>query len=260
MLPPTPEQFRGLARSSPWRWRALDFDLRRRPLHGPEHTVHAVVERGVGAEVWLAEGQHHSIGAARGVASRVAPDSGRHWTVELPFAWELPVALDEHGHVARRPSRPVTDDPMWKDYEFVAMLDPVELADGFPRGDGAPPAPDAVPPPALDVHRVEESPRFGRATWWAEVSPRDEYAPRCSCCPLLFGRVSDRIVAEEGGQSATERCPDLVHATRYLVALDVRTGVCVHVEHLDGDFAGRGFSLTIRSVDAATGTDSGAAQ
>jgi len=33
------------------------------------------------------------------------------------------------------------------------------------------------------------------------------------------------------------------------VALDVDTGVCLHVEHLDGDHVGRGFSVEIRSVD-----------
>ena len=38
-----------------------------------------------------------------------------------------------------------------------------------------------------------------------------------------------------------------------LVALDVATGVCVHVEHLDGDHTGRGFSMRIRSVDGVDG-------
>ena len=46
----------------------------------------------------------------------------------------------------------------------------------------------------------------------------------------------------------TER-PGLAYATAYLVGLDVETGVCVHVEHLDGDHAGRGFSLDVLGVD-----------
>jgi hypothetical protein len=246
---PTPELFRGLARSSPWRWRTLAFDLHRRPLHGPEHTVHALVERGVGVEVRLADGERHTQPAARRSGTWIGGDD-RQGVVDLPFAWELPAVLGADGFVVRRrPARDTTEDPMWQDYQFVAMLDPVELADGYPRRDGPPPGPDAVPPPALDVHRVDGSVRHGRATWWAEVSPREDYAPRCSCCPLLFGRVSDEIVGEEGGPSAVARCPDLVHTTRYLVALDLATGVCVHVEHLDGDLAGRGFSVTIRSVD-----------
>ena len=74
------------------------------------------------------------------------------------------------------------------------------------------------------MHRLDASLRYGRETWWAEVSPREEYSPRCSCCPLL-----------------------LDHTTASLVALDVESGVCVHVEHLGGDHAGRGFSMRIRS-------------
>ena len=138
----------------------------------------------------------------------------------------------------RRPAAATSEDPIWRDYQWVAMLDPVELADGIPRGraadPGSGPGPgpgvDADPPAALDVHRLDASVRHGRDTWWAEVAPREEYAPRCSCCPLLLDR-----------------------ATAFLVALDVETGVCVHVEHLDGDHTGRGFSLRIRSVDGVDG-------
>ena len=46
-----------------------------------------------------------------------------------------------------------------------------------------------------------------------------------------------------------DRTTELNYATRYLVAVDVVTGICVHVEHLDGDHAGRGFSVDIHSVD-----------
>jgi hypothetical protein len=66
---------------------------------------------------------------------------------------------------------------------------------------------------------------------------------------LLFGEVSDALVAEEGGPSAMARDPDQTYPTRYLVALDLATGVCVHVEHLDGDWVGRGFSVRITAVD-----------
>ena len=238
VLQPTPDLFRGLARSSPWRWRSLAFDLQRRPVHGPEHTVHATVERGVGLEVRLADGERHRDAAARIRAGWSEVGTGRHGILELPFAWELPVEVDAHGFVLRRPAAATSEDPIWRDYQWVAMLDPVELADGVARGrvpdsgvgggpdEGVGAGPDAVPPPALDVHRLDGSVRHGRDTWWAEVAPREEYAPRCSCCPLLLDR-----------------------ATAFLVALDVETGVCVHVEHLDGDHTGRGFSLRIRSVD-----------
>ena len=74
---PTPEMFRGLARSSPWRWRALTFDLHRRPLHGPEHTVHARLERGVALEVRLADDEPHRDPAVRNIAGLVHLGGGR---------------------------------------------------------------------------------------------------------------------------------------------------------------------------------------
>ncbi len=247
---PTPERFRGLARSSPWRWRVLAFDLHRRPLHGPAHTVHATVERGVGLHVTLADGEPRRPPAVRNVAGRVHPGgAGRGTpTVDLPYAWELPAEVDADGFVVRRPADRVSDDPMWQDYQWVAMLDPVELADGSLREPGPVWSADAAPPPALDVHRLDAAVRHGRETWWAEVSPLEGYSPRCSCCPLLFGRVSEDIEMASGGPTLRSRQADLAYATAYLVALDVETGICVHVEHLDGDHVGRGFSVDLRSV------------
>jgi hypothetical protein len=260
VLSPTPDRFRGLARSSPWRWRALAFDLHRRPVHGPDHTLHAVVERGIGIEVWLADGERRRALAARSTAAPARPvgGAGAPHTVELPYAWELPVPLGPDGFVQRRPGFPGTsDDPMWQDYEFVALLDPVELADGWPREPPPGWRPDAVRPPALDLHGLDASTRQGRATWWAEVSPTDDYSPRCSCCPLLFGRVSESLDTAGGRATAQGYDRDPAYASAYLVALDVQTGVCVHVEHLDGDHAGRGFSVDISSVDG--GVDGGTA-
>ena len=248
MRHPTPELFRGLARSSPWRWRALSFELHRRPLHGPDHVVLGRLVRGVGLEVRLPHGELQRHDAERGTIGSVGPGT-RSGTRVLPYAWELPVEVDAAGLVGTRPRGPMADDPMWQDYQFVAMLDPVELADGMPRGPGPDRDPDAVRPPALDVHRVDTSTRLGRETWWAEVSPRAEYDPRCSCCPLLFGRVSEEIEAAGGGRTLRGDRAGLVYATGYLVGLDVETGVCVHVEHLDGDHAGRGFSLDVLGVD-----------
>ena len=248
---PTPDRFRGLARSSPWRWRALTFDLQRRPVHGPEHTVHATVERGLGVEVRLADGERHENTATRSSVAWIETGTDRQGVRELPFAWELPVEVDADGFVLRRARVSTTsDDPMWQDYQWVAMLDPVELADGSLRDPVADRDPEAGPPPALDVHRLDASVRRGRETWWAEVTPRPEYSPRCSCCPLLFGRVSEELEALDGATTARDRQPGFTYASRYLVALDLGTGVCVHVEHLDGTHVGRGFSVEIRSVDA----------
>ena len=251
----TPDRFRGLARSSPWRWRALELDLHRRPLHGPAHTLTAAVERGVGVDVRLADGERHTQPAHRSSVAWIGSGSDRQRTSELPFAWELPVEVDADGFVVRRPPFPGTsDDPMWQDYQFVAMLDPVELADGFPRLPAPGWGPDDARPPALDLHHLEASPRQGRETWWAEVSPREDYAPRCECCPLLFGEVSEAPEAAAGGRTVHGRSPAAVHTSRYLVALDLATGVCVHVEHLDGEHVGRGFSVRIRSVIGSRGS------
>jgi hypothetical protein len=249
VLHPTPDRFRGLARSSPWRWRALAFDVHRRPLHGPEHTVLATVERGVGLEVRLADGERHRDAAMRSPA--VWFECGTEQGIRgLPFAWELPVEVDADGFVVHRTVR-TSDDPMWQDYQWVAMLDPVELADGVPRHPGAGSGPEVAPPPALVVHRLDAAVRHGRETWWAEVSPREGYTPRCSCCPLLFGRVSEAHDRDGGGPTMRARPVGFAYATSYLVALDVETGVCMHVEHLGGDHAGRGFSVDIRSVVTA---------
>ncbi|MEO6790964.1 MAG: hypothetical protein ABI187_08365, partial [Ornithinibacter sp.] len=249
MAQPTPDMFRGLARSSPWRWRALSFELHRRPLHGPDHTVVGRLVRGVGLEVALPDGERRDQGADRGSYGWVDTDSGDSGTSEMQYAWELPVEIGADGFVLRRPQRPTADDPMWQDYQFVAMLDPVELADGMPRDPRPDWDPDAPRPPALDLHRLDVTTRLGRTTWWAEVSPREDYDPRCGCCPLLFGRVSEDVEAQAGGPRLLEQQPDLTYATAYLVALDVQTGVCVHVEHLDGTFVGRGFSLDVLGVD-----------
>ncbi|HET6968802.1 MAG TPA: hypothetical protein VFI44_11010 [Ornithinibacter sp.] len=253
MRHPTPEMLRGLARSSPWRWRALSFELHRRPLHGPDHVVLGRLVRGVGLEVRLASGERHWQEATRG-GSWWRSEDGRSGTSEPTWRWEVPVEVDGDGFVVRRPADPLADDPMWQDYQFVAMLDPVELADGIPRHPGPHWRPDAVRPPALDVVRLDTTTRLGRETWWAEVSPREDYAPRCSCCPLLVGRVSTDLMVQGGGAAAFGEGPLPVLATAYLVALDVQTGVCVHVEHLDGDHVGRGFSLDVLGVDDETTT------
>ena len=256
MPSPTPDRFRGLARSSPWRWRALTFDLHRRPLHGPDHTVTALVERGVGLDVRLADGERRRDPARRNIVGMsylgdvIAGQTPWSCRTRGRFRWRSTGTVSSCGGP---PSRATSDDPIWQDYQFVAMLDPVELADGQwrygPPDSHVDAVPDAVLPPALDVHRLDATVRSGRQTWWAEVSPREEYEPRCSCCPLLFGRVSESLEAAAGGPTALDRDPDLVYASAYLVALDVQTGVCVHLEHLDGDHAGRGFSVDIHSMD-----------
>ncbi|WP_392541926.1 hypothetical protein [Oryzobacter telluris] len=246
----TENSFRALARSSPWRWRALSFDLHRRPLHGPEHAVRATVVRPDRVVVIGADGRLHDTTYPRQTVTRMYLGAGSRpsATVELPYASEVEVDLDADGLVAVRPHEPMGGDPMWRDYEFVAMLDPVELADASPPEDGSW-AVGTPRPQAVLLHRLDTGRRHGRDTWWAEVSARYGYEPRCSCCPLLFGRASTDLEAVERGATPGPPPESGVYLDRHLVGLDVATGVCVHVEHLDGDFVGRGFSVDIRGVD-----------
>ena len=128
-------------------------------------------------------------------------------------------------------------DPMWQDYRWVAQLRPLELADGLDP-DTRLPAPGA----ALEVDAVREVEHAGRPAWEATVVPTGSYEPRCGCCPLLRSR---RIDEWEWG-SVDEA---VVYPTAHLVRLDVRTGVCVWAEALDGTFAGDTHDLRIEAVD-----------
>ncbi|MGY1830003.1 hypothetical protein ACI8AA_06170 [Geodermatophilus sp. SYSU D01180] len=128
------------------------------------------------------------------------------------------------------------DDPMWQDYRWVAELRPRELADGLDPDTGAPAG------PALTVDGLREVEHAGRPAWEALVAPTDRYEPRCGCCPLLRSR---RVDEPEWGS-----VPDGVeYPTTHLVRLDVRTGVCVWAEALDGTFAGETHDLRIEAVD-----------
>jgi hypothetical protein len=140
------------------------------------------------------------------------------------------------GLVRRRPSDWDVDydDPMFQDYAWVAMLDPVELADGD----------DGRPGTTLGGLRPVE--HHGREAWEAIVRPTSAYAPRCSCCALLLSEVSERRLAGEEGPTQEH---SVEFADAHLVRLDVGTGVCVHVEQLGGDRAGWTDDMRIQQVD-----------
>jgi hypothetical protein len=118
---------------------------------------------------------------------------------------------------------------MYRDYQWVAMLDPVELSRHVAVGD------------------VRSADLVGREVWWARVRPEEGYSPRCSCCALLWSEITardaygdepDRLArfAAEGYPSATD------------VALDLQTGVVVRLEPIGGTV--RSFRLLIHEVDA----------
>ena len=158
-----------------------------------------------------------------------------------PFPWELTPLRDGDGLVASRPARAESaQELMWQDYRFVAMLDPVELADA-----GA----DRRSAPATRVDTVAESLRQGRPTWWAEVAEGAGYDPRCTCCPLLDGELAHRLYDAEGGPRGPEASRPTSWATRWRVGLDRETGIVVSLVALDGPHPGTGFELSLQAVD-----------
>jgi hypothetical protein len=228
---PDAEDFRALAASSPWRFTAVHL-THRRQSHGGATAADGPVEAWLDRTrrrlvVRTAEGIEVAEGAPYGGAGS-GPDSA----LPLPPAG---VVLRPDGLVARRPEDWHLDhgDPMWQDYRWPAMLDPVELDQGVEIGD------------------VTATVLRGRATWAATCRPlvgRGEdraggYVPRCGCCPLLDSPASR--IREYGPEDPT-LTDDL--ATLYRVHLDVGTGIVVDLTPMDGT---EGVSLTtvIHDVD-----------
>jgi hypothetical protein len=127
---------------------------------------------------------------------------------ELLYPHEVEPPRRPDGLAAERPWTVEHDDPMYQSYDWVAMLDPVELSRH------------------TVVAELREEDRLGRRTWWARVHPTEGYEPRCSCCPLLWSAVSDREEYAERGETWSPR-PGTTYPEAYVVALDVATGVAV---------------------------------
>jgi hypothetical protein len=104
-------------------------------------------------------------------------DGGR--TVQLPGPDTAVPVVGEDGLVRARPPRRELDydDPMLQNYYDVAMLDPVELADGR-QGE-----------PGTTVGDLRAVDHHGRAAWEAVVRPTAAYDPRCPCCAAALGGV-----------------------------------------------------------------------
>ncbi len=238
---PTEDRWRALARSSPWLWRTAHFELvrtgadpvrleawldRRRALRvasGDEESVVQELERSTSS--WF------------GWDERGEPVRG---TTSEPFPWEVPVEFDADGLITARPSGlEVAEELMWCDYRWVAMLDPVELADGSAERRGA----------ATELRDIRAGDRHGRLTWWAVVGEGPGYDPRCTCCPLLDGELADRLYDAEGGPRASELPRPAEQPTRWLIGLDRATGIVVSLQPLDGVSRAGGFELKLYGVD-----------
>ena len=253
MQAPTSDQFRALARSSPWRWQSLVFDFTsdgsgnwsRCWLRRPD----AIRVESGGGELLFVDGPeaHRPFQLRLALSVRRAlcrPDTEESFRPTDPRAPQ-PV-LDERGLVARRPAEIGGlryDDPMYQDYHWVAMLDPVELADGLDQHGNR--ATSVSPVQLEDVTEVEH---HGRAAWQAIAIPTCAYGARCPCCPLLdSGPAAARAEAVFGREAR----PGVGHDddTAHCVRIDVGTGVCVYNEQLIGEHRGDGHDLRIEDVD-----------
>jgi hypothetical protein len=267
---PTGDDVRALARSSPWRWRTVRFTATWTGELGRQRPVRAWVARPASLRVESLDGElvhagveQRSVGAVSmawasdGMPARYTDDAalaatGAAGLGAASFGWGDPAAASERdgrepvlrpdGLVARRPHDGSwdVDAPMYQDYRWVAMLDPVELAEPvWASPDDRERATEITGVAVVDHH--------GRPAWEAVLRPLADYDPRCSCCPLLTGAAADARETEAG--ASPHRAPGFAYADAHRVRLDVGTGICVLTEEIGGSRTGSGHELVIEAVD-----------
>lgn len=231
-MPLTETTFRRLAQSSPWRFSRLHFSWF--PADSTFLPVQAWLTRPGHLVVRLPSGETHTVEEQpRTNWSLTLHADGSSSAAHLVTAQGVPAERDEHGLVITRPDDRFSgyDDPMWQTYTWVAMLDPRELSEG------------------TTVSDLTETERLGRRTWWATISALEgEYEPRCGCCPLLWGEVSERAELADGGPAWVRHDPDVVYPPAWVLGLDVGTGVVVSAEPIGGSRPDAGFTLTLHEV------------
>ena len=237
-MDPTPERFTRLARSSPWRWRTLRLSyatLGRDP--DPADAAEAWLRRPDGLRVRRPDGGVHPmlVEGSRGWSALSDPGDGAEAPAQLLPRDVMP-ERDADGLVTLRPRDPRIryDDPMWQSYRWVALLDPVELAENVWTGN---------PGPVTFLGDVIELDHHGRPAWEARMATTEAYDPRCGCCPLL----PDARIAELERPGTT--APEGGWATEHRVRLDVATGVCVLAVEVRTTGEGYGHDVTILGVD-----------
>lgn len=235
-MTPTPDSFRALARSSPWRWRTLHFTHRR-----SDEVVEAWVcrpgrlrvRRPDGLDVFESGVPYSSSGVLTFVsADHTGPVPA---PPERRSPQEVTPVLRPDGLVAERPSSWDVDydDPMYGSYAWVAMLDPVELSHHV----------EVTDPRVHDV--------AGRTVWRAFLDAEEGYDARCggNCCELLWSDVSRRCEFDDPAD-APPATPGRVYPDGYDVSLDVQTGVVVRCHPVGGDDDAPWLEVDIHEVDA----------
>jgi hypothetical protein len=240
---PSADTFAALARSSPWRWSTLRFTVRRGRDSRRAVPLRAWLRRPDVLRVETVDGELLQIVRERPAHVGVlTPDGGYTATLPWPDTTEQPVRRPD-GLVAERPGGFSYDAPMFEDYRWVAMLDPVELADGIDRDTDLTVAP-------LVVDAVTEVEHAGRPAWEALVRTTPAYEPRCGCCPLLRCREIDVVEYRQYPE-----CLLTVYPEAYRVRLDVGTGVCVFTDEIGVLTPGGSHDLRIEAVDEPMADD-----
>lgn len=237
---PSAEDFRALARSSPWRFTRVHFTHRQQDTGrtGAEGAVEAWLDRRLQR---VTVRTPHGIEVAEGVpyggaVALAAWEEEGSETAVPPSQRSDAVLYRPDGLVAERPPEWHYDhgDPMWRDYQWTAMLDPAELGQG------------------VEITELTATVLRGRPTWAATCRPlvgagedwEGGYEPRCGCCPLLDSLASRLLeYGPDDPTLATEEPP-----TTYCVHLDVQTGIVVDVTALDG-LGGSSLTNEIHDVD-----------
>ncbi|WP_025349141.1 hypothetical protein [Nocardia nova] len=222
----TTAEFRRLARSSPWLWRTLEF----RWGGAQDETRHAWIRRPGSLRVEDDRG-----GLVEAVAeTRPFPgaraDFGWGWEPKpgrWPSAVEPEFASDGLVEVVPDAFDIDYDSPFFRNYHWVAMLNPVEFARGE-WDDGH--AVELSEPSIVDHH--------GREAWQVTARSTPGYEPTCECCALLAGRFDFDLQVWVPGPPS-------------VIRLDRQTGLCVWIE---GDGPAE-LDVEILAVDQPLGDD-----
>lgn len=209
---PTVDAFRALARSSPWRWTTLHFQHR----SGYPESCEAWVRRPGELVVRRPDGsEERQSGLPYSRSVTVVAVAGDEPPPPLPqpvLPHEAAPRLRPDGLVDERPPRSEVDydDPMYGNYAWVAMLDPVELSHH------------------VAVSNLRAAEVAGRPAWRADLRAELGYDPRCggNCCELLYSEAG--LLADfESLDDVPEESRGRTYPDHYDVALDVQTGVVV---------------------------------
>lgn len=195
----TADDYRALARSSPWLWRSVRFRWDGGPVVTMARPARVVVEDADGTTR-----EERDPGEGIAMFGWDADGNPIHDTPTYVFVSELEPRRRADGLVTERPddaSAVQIHEPMVAGYFSVAAVDPVELADD------------------VDLTDVRVETLRGRETWVATCRAGEEYIPRCGCCPLIMDRRG--ALLEWGPQEgATIDCHESVE-----IWLDRATGI-----------------------------------